>query len=102
MLPAFADRWIRWYEGGRREYRGGFLTEDIAQRVLAGICGRLAMQRAGLPPDPRSFPVLDELAAEWIFGDAIRTVHGQMIAAGGTFTCPQCSASSGRPMSTLP
>lgn len=57
---------VRWREGGRRRYRGGFDSKALADRVLARIRGELAVQRSGLPADPRAVPTLGELATDWL------------------------------------
>jgi len=60
-------RWaVRWRENGRRRYRGGFDSKALADRVLARIRGELAVQRSGLPTDPRQVPTLGELATDWL------------------------------------
>ncbi len=57
---------VRWREGGARRYRGGFESKALAERVLARVRGELAIQRAGLPPNPKSVPTLGELAPDWL------------------------------------
>jgi integrase len=57
---------FRWRENGRRRYKGGFPTRDLAQRALDRLRGRLAEQRAGLPPELRTLPTLGALAEEWL------------------------------------
>ena len=57
---------VRWYENGRRRSRSGLPDRDTAERVLAKINGEMAQNRAGLPPDPSSFPPLSKLAEEWL------------------------------------
>jgi integrase len=57
---------IRWYEGGRQRYRGGFDSKALAERVLVRIRGELAIRRSGLPADPRAVPPLGELAPDWL------------------------------------
>lgn len=57
---------IRWRDGARRRFRGGFTSEDMAQRVLAGLAGDAATGRAGLAPDPRHVPTLAVLAGPWL------------------------------------
>jgi integrase len=57
---------IRWREGSRRRYRGGFLTVDDARRVLDKVRGEIAQGRAGMPPDMRRVSPLAELAEEWL------------------------------------
>lgn len=57
---------VRWSEGGRRGYKGGLESRQIADRVLARILGDLASERSGLPLDPRRFPTLGELEKDWI------------------------------------
>jgi integrase len=64
---------VRWREGGRRRYRGGFETKALADRVLARIRGELAIRRAGLPPDPKTVPSLGELAPD--FFDRRKLTH---------------------------
>ncbi|HEU4385784.1 MAG TPA: tyrosine-type recombinase/integrase, partial [Anaeromyxobacteraceae bacterium] len=57
---------IRWREGARRCYRGGFATRELAERVLARVGGELAVGRAGLPRNPRDVPTLGVLAGPWL------------------------------------
>ena len=57
---------VRWREGQRRCYRGGFESKALADRVLARIRGELAIRRAGLPPDPKAVPTLAELAEDFL------------------------------------
>jgi integrase len=57
---------FRWRENGRRRYRGGFPSRDLAQRALDRVRGRLAEQRAGLPPELRTLPTVGDLAAAWL------------------------------------
>jgi len=62
-----AGSWaVRWREDGRRRYKGGFPSKDIADRVLAKVRAELAQGRAGLPADPAGFPTLDVEAKKWI------------------------------------
>lgn len=57
---------IRYRDGARRTYRGGFPSRDMAEAVLKKVAGDMVMGRAGLPPDPRSFPTLSEEAKDWL------------------------------------
>jgi integrase len=57
---------VRWREGNRRRYRGGFASKALAERVLAHVKGELAIRHAGLPPDPKAVPTLRELAPGWL------------------------------------
>ncbi len=57
---------IRWVENGRRRARGGFLTLEDAERVLAKVQGEVAQGRTGLPPDPRGVSSLAVLAKPWL------------------------------------
>jgi integrase len=67
-------RWfVRWRENGRRRYKGGFDSRDLAEKLLAKIRAELAMERVGLPPDPRGFPTLGEEADRWL--DRRRNTH---------------------------
>ncbi len=67
VLERHRGRWeIRWWEGGKRCSRGGFHDRKTAQRVLTKVLGEVVQQRAGMPPDPRNFPPLSELAAAWL------------------------------------
>ncbi|HEX9048979.1 MAG TPA: site-specific integrase [Anaeromyxobacter sp.] len=67
VYPSTSGTWgIRWREGGRRRRRAGFATREDAERVLAKVLGEIAQERAGMPPDSRSFPTLAELAEDWL------------------------------------
>jgi hypothetical protein len=57
---------VRWREKGRRRYRGGFSSEALAKRVLARIRGELAVQRSGLPADPRTTSTLGDYAEDFL------------------------------------
>ena len=57
---------IRWQEAGRRRFKSGFPSRELAQRALDGIRGDLARDRAGLPPDARRLPTLAALAKDWL------------------------------------
>lgn len=57
---------VRWRENGKRRYKGGFRSKDLAERLRAKIIGELAHFRAGLPPDPEGFPLLAEEANAWL------------------------------------
>lgn len=62
-----AGSWaIRWIEAGRRRYKGGFASRDLADRVLAKVRAELAQYRAGLPGDPAGLPKLQEEWDRWI------------------------------------
>jgi len=56
---------VRWREGGRRRYRGGFESKVLADRVLARVRGKLALRRSGLPPDPGAAPTLGDAAEDF-------------------------------------
>ncbi len=53
---------VRYREGDRRCFRGGFESREMAERVLARLAGDAAVGRSGLPPDPRGAPTLGALA----------------------------------------
>ncbi|MFI5297294.1 MAG: tyrosine-type recombinase/integrase [Polyangiales bacterium] len=58
--------WIKWREGARVRYSGGFATRDQAERVLNKVVADLAAGRAGLPPDLSGVPTLAALATDWL------------------------------------
>jgi integrase len=57
---------IRWREGSRRRRKAGFQTREDAERVLDKVQGDLALNGAGLAPDPKGVPTLSELAPPWL------------------------------------
>lgn len=57
---------FRWRENGQRRYSGGHPTKEIADRALARVKGRLALNRADLPFDPKSVPRLSVLAEDFL------------------------------------
>ncbi len=57
---------IRWWEGRKCRFKGGFTDRVTAERALDRIRGEIAQNRAGLPPDPKGFPALSELADAWL------------------------------------
>lgn len=57
---------VRWYDGARRRFRGGFANRELAERVLAHMAGQIAVGRAGLPADPREAPYLGDLAGDFL------------------------------------
>jgi integrase len=58
---------VRWREqDGERRYQGRIRSKVEAQKLLAKVLGDLALDRAGLPRDPRDLPTLDSLAAGWL------------------------------------
>lgn len=56
---------LRFYENGRRRTRS-YATRELAERVLAKILGQIAVDEAGLPPDPKGIPTLADLFKPWI------------------------------------
>src|SRR5512146_3218519 len=59
---------VRWRENGRRCYKDGFDSRELAERVLAKIRGDLATGRAGLAPDVKNTPTLATLADPFFKG----------------------------------
>lgn len=57
---------IRWPEGKRRQYRGGFPSQALARRALDVQLGRLAYAHAGVEPDPRLTPTIGALAKGYL------------------------------------
>lgn len=57
---------ILWRDGSKRRYRGGFETRELAERVLARLAGDAAMNRAGLPPDPRNELTVGEYSKRFL------------------------------------
>lgn len=57
---------IKVREGGKRRYRGGFPTRDLAERALAKIAGEVAAYRAGIPQDPKAAPTLGSLVDDFL------------------------------------
>lgn len=57
---------IRYREGDKRQFRSGFETREMAERVLARIAGDAAVGRAGLPPNPREAPTVATLATDFL------------------------------------
>jgi integrase len=57
---------IRWREGDQRRRRAGFATRDDAERVLDAVMGRVALDDAGMPPEPVLLPTLSALSVEWL------------------------------------
>ncbi len=57
---------IRYRDGSRRKFHGGFSSKEMAEAVLKRVGGDIVMGRAGLPPDPRTFPTLTEEASAWL------------------------------------
>lgn len=51
---------------GRRRYRGGFPSRDIANRARAKALGEAVLGRAGLTPDDRSSPKLRAIAVDFL------------------------------------
>ena len=51
---------------GRRVYKGGFATRDLAERARRVIVGIVAYDRAGLIPDTRSLPTIGELRVPYL------------------------------------
>ncbi len=64
---------VRWMEGGKRTYKGGFPTREDAQRVLDKVMGEIALGRAGMPPDQRGVPPLSTFSKAFI--DARKRTH---------------------------
>lgn len=56
---------VRWREDGQRKSRN-FPSYELAEKFRRGIIGDIARERAGLPPEPGSFPFLETLADEVI------------------------------------
>jgi|SRR5450432_1625983 len=56
---------VRFREGGKRKVKS-FTTRELAERTLAKIMGQIAVQEAGLPPDPKGIPQLAALFTPWI------------------------------------
>ncbi|MEI6726162.1 MAG: tyrosine-type recombinase/integrase [Actinomycetes bacterium] len=57
---------IRWPEGKRRQYRGGFPSKALAQRALDVQLGRLAYAHAGVEADPVLTPTIGELSKVYL------------------------------------
>lgn len=57
---------IRWREGGRRRYRGGYESKEQAEKVRAQIALNVRADRDGLPPDAAEVGTLAELAEDWL------------------------------------
>ena len=56
-------RWaVRWREGGRRRFKGGFLSKPLADAFLLSLRVEIQRGAAGLPTDPAKLPTLQ---AEW-------------------------------------
>jgi integrase len=58
--------WIKWREGGRIRYKGGFESPELAEQIRAKIVGDIAAGRAGLPQDEPNAPTLADLADAWL------------------------------------
>lgn len=82
---------VRWREGGRRRYKGGFPTKDLADRVLAKVRSELAQYRAGMPADPAGLPLLKDEWEKWIerrkrtHRDAVNDASRWRVHLGPTF-----------------
>jgi integrase len=57
---------FRIHENGRRPFKGGYRSQVEARRALAAALGEKALERTGVPRDPKSFPFLSELAKDWV------------------------------------
>lgn len=67
MVREASGSWgVRWRENGKRRYKGGLASRDLAERLLAKIMGELAHFRAGMPADPQGFPPLSEEVEDWL------------------------------------
>jgi integrase len=65
---ARGNKWaIRWTEDGQRKSSAGYLTQDTASQVLAGILANIEADRPGVPEKPRPpAPPFGELVDEWL------------------------------------
>src|SRR6266568_2723415 len=62
-----AGSWaIRWRENGKRCFRAGYPDRETAQRALGTILDEVANKRAGVAPEPSSFPRVREEWDLWI------------------------------------
>jgi integrase len=51
---------------GRRIYKGGFATRDLAERARRVVAGIVAFDRAGVMPDTKALPRLGELRVPYL------------------------------------
>ncbi len=56
--------WIKWREGGRARYSGGYESRELAEQVRTKIAGDVQAGRVGLPADPKGVLLLAELATD--------------------------------------
>lgn len=60
-------RWaVRWREGGRRRFKGGFLSKPLADAFLLSLRVEIQRGAAGLPADPTRLPTLQVEWDRWI------------------------------------
>lgn len=57
---------FRWREAGRRKYRGGFISKQLAEKARAVKFAEIAVRRAGLPVAAAEVPPLRDLAMPWL------------------------------------